>query len=87
MPARDGPAALVRALIRDIEKFSAGFAVNGVPVMPLQASVLAGKAHLGRIEKDAGEIEEEGYAENHDNDSYQPADRSRQSDVAEAGGR
>jgi hypothetical protein len=80
-------AALVRAFIRDIEQFSAGFAVNGVPVVPLQAAVRAGKAHLGRIEKHPGEIEEEGHAENHDNNGYQSADRPRQSDVAEAGGR
>jgi len=61
--------------------------VNGVPVVSLQAAVRTRKAHLGWTEKDAGKVQKEGYAENHDNDGYQSADRSRQSDVAEAGRR
>jgi hypothetical protein len=70
-----------------LSSFPAGFAVNRISVVPLQPAVRADKAHLGRVEKHPGEIEEEGYAENHDNDGYQSPGRPGQSDVVEAGGR
>ena len=63
------------------------FAVNGIAVMALQSASRARESYLVRGQQRAGEIEEQGHAENHDDDRDHAARRSRKGDVAKAGRR
>jgi hypothetical protein len=61
--------------------------MHGIDIMALQAAGRARKPHLVWAQQRAGEIEEQGHAENHNDDRDQAANRAGKGDVAKAGRR
>lgn len=63
---------------------TAGLAVDGIGVVPLQAALRAGETDLVGPHDGLGEPNEERYADDHRDDGGELAERARQGDVPEA---
>jgi hypothetical protein len=83
----EGGQHLVQAFVRNFQDGAARLAMHRIDIMALQTANRARESYFARRQQGFGEIQEEGHAEDHDNDGYQPANSSRQRDIAEPGRR